>query len=228
MVSKRPKTTDDSPFLRADLSRNIFVQNKQKLMVAPVFLRDGLLSEVRERKRRRRAVLRRWVTWTSSLGFGALLIITGVRQSGLMVPLNVAVALEVPVPQVNEQVIASADITLSEGIQFPTTTPQARLKNQAKVTVPKQGRELTVPIIAQVSGAHSLSISFYRADGTLVASRVLDIKSSGQIRSHSESLNRVTSSMHAFALLLRPTLFITKVIPYQESMGRDFRASLAP
>ena len=190
MIVKRTAARAESPFARADLSRQIISQNKEKLMMAPVFLRDGLLSEIRDRQRRRRGNMRKWVSWTSALGFGAFLFVTSIRQSGLEVPLNTPVALDIPVPSVNGQKVASATVLLSEGMEFPSVSPGARLENHIKVVVDKP--TLLVPVSSLHSGHHFVGVDFYRADGVLVASRVLDLKVEPNSKApHSEPVAKV-------------------------------------
>lgn len=224
MIVKRTARAE-SPFARADLSRQIISQNKEKLMVAPVFLKDGLLSEIRDRQRRRRGNLRKWVSWTSALGFGAFLMVVSLRQSGLEVPLNTPVALEIPVPDVNGQKVASASILLSEGLEFPTVAPGSRLENNVKVSVDKNS--VAVPLTSLRSGHHYVGVDFYRADGVLVASRVLDLKVEASTKApRLEPVAKMKHSIHAFALLLRPTLFTTKVNAVGDEAIRHFRSTI--
>ncbi len=226
MIVKRAKIVE-SPFLRADLSRQIISQNKQKLLVAPVFLKDGLLTEIRDRKKRRRVSLRRWVSWTSAVGFGAFVLVVSLRQSGLEVPLNISVALEVPVPKVNDQKVVAASLLLSDGVVFPSLSPGSQLGNKAQVTIAEGKTNLTIPVLPLMSGHHFVSVDFFRADGVLVASRILDLKTtSGGRAPRSEPIAKVKSSLHAFALLLRPTLFTTKVIALSDDANREFRSAV--
>lgn len=234
MIVKRAPVKEN-PFARADLARDIFSANKAKLSMAPVFLKDGLLSEIRDRQKRRRASLRRWVSWTGSLGFGAFLLVLSVRQSGLSVPLNSPVALEVPVPNVNSQKIVRVDVGMSEGVLAPSTSPGGTLGRQLTVVLPADHKpSVWIPVLAQNSGDHFVKLDFFRQDGVMVASRTLQLRAASTANGvtpnaparflKSAPVAKVTSSLQAFALLLRPTLFTTKVVRYDEATARDFRA----
>jgi len=231
MIVKRTRSSEESPFARADLAREIFSSNKEKLTLAPVFLKDGLLSEIRDRQKRRRASLRKWVSWTTSLGFGAFLLVVSARQSGLNVPLNAPVALEVPVPQVNQQKVARVQVTFSEGVLAPTPSPGSSLGRQMTLELTDGKTAVWLPVMAQQSGSHHVQLEFYRQDGVLVASRTLSLKTNtgspttpqGRFMK-SAPVAKVSSSLHAFALLLRPTLFTTKIVPYDDVNAREFRA----
>jgi len=232
MISKSP--VKENPFARADLSREIFSQNKTKLSMAPVFLKDGLLSEIRDRQKRRRASLRRWVSWTGSLGFGAFLLVLSVRQSGLSIPLNAPVALEVPVPHVNQQVVVRVDVGLSDGVLSPSPSPGSVLGRRMTVAMEAGNHSVWIPVLAQNSGDHFVKLDFFRQDGVLVASRTLQLRATdaaaNQVAPNAPSrflksapVAKMTSSLHAFALLLRPTLFTTKVVAFDDNHARDFR-----